>query len=849
MTLFDKKADFSKYYAHSSKEKEKEPFVEHAERTLKYWKKINQLWETENLFRSLLISLLPKEDVDSVFDILGEIVRWHDLGKLTFDFQKKLDGEENNTTHSDKSFVTLLYLLALKLDNQELSKKSFILLTILLYSVYKHHGSLNNVVLDLQEMRFNKTDKEQIKHILSVLGIEIAEGDSIFEALFNGIFCKNLSKTFEAQSSKDLLNNFDMYTLLKLFHSTLISADYFATMEYHRGEEFAFNVIDKKLFDNAWNSFHSVEKINGKHNFNPAIKKEYDELKNIEIEHIEINNSKSEALNKVRSWLNVRAEENLKSNFNNQSNVYFLNIPTGGGKTNISLRLALRIIKEKKNIKKLFYVFPFINLIDQSYDYIAGFWGQYNVARLDSQFIPQNNKEDDDYSFAYARYIDQLFFNKPVLFLSHVKFFDLFLRNAKEPNYNFYQLSNSVVIIDEIQAYNDKVWTEVITLLNEVGKRLNTYFIVMSATLPQLEDLLENESKNIVYLFNNDLREQIFNHEVFKRTRIKVNIKNLKKDNLIEKMDNFIQKDQNIKKILIVFNTVKDSREFFEEIKNKFDGFKKLLLNSTILKDKRERIIKESKDDTRMILVSTQSVEAGVDIDFDLGFREYAPLDSIMQVAGRINRNNKKNICDLYVFNDERENNLNTSTMVYRGVKKGKITKEIREYCKNIEDIEISENSVEEYFANIVGEIKKQNKNIFVENSAENIKDMKTLYFKNIDGKIRLIEGDNISLFIPYDDNGKKLWEEYVSLFESSENDPIKRTIEIKNKQRKLIPYVINIFNSWINGKIKMGALLKSEIQYGFYYCNDWRKYYDIEKGLDLEKFKEQKIGREFEII
>ncbi len=173
----------------------------------------------------------------------------------------------------------------------------------------------------------------------------------------------------------------------------------------------------------------------------------------------------------------------------------------------------------------------------------------------------------------------------------------------------------------------------------------------------------------------------------------------------------------------------------------------------------------------------------------------------------------------------------------------------IREDWEEQEEKEIQEENLEDYFRQIVNNIKEKNANIFVESSAGNIKDMKTLYFKNIDGKIRLIEGDNISLFIPYDDNGKKLWEEYVSLFESSENDPIKRTIEIKNKQRKLIPYVINIFNSWINGKIKMGALLKSEIQYGFYYCNDWRKYYDIEKGLDLEKFKEQKIGREFEII
>ncbi len=84
-----KKANLNEYSAHSSKEKEKEPFVEHAERTFKYWDKINQLWETKYIFRSLVKDLLREEKVDSIVETLGEIVRWHDLGKLTFDFQKK----------------------------------------------------------------------------------------------------------------------------------------------------------------------------------------------------------------------------------------------------------------------------------------------------------------------------------------------------------------------------------------------------------------------------------------------------------------------------------------------------------------------------------------------------------------------------------------------------------------------------------------------------------------------------------------------------------------------------------------------------------------------------------------
>ncbi len=190
------------------------------------------------------------------------------------------------------------------------------------------------------------------------MGIEIAEGDSIFEAFFNGVFCKNLSGSFEKLISKDLLNSFNMYTLLKLFYSTLISADYFATMEYHRGEAFDFKVIDEDLFNKTCEFFHLEECINKKYNFNSTITKEYDKLKNTKIEHIKINNNKSEALNKVRSWLNVQAEESLSQVLkNDQSNVYFLNIPTGGGKTNISLRLALRIIEKNKTLKNFFMYF------------------------------------------------------------------------------------------------------------------------------------------------------------------------------------------------------------------------------------------------------------------------------------------------------------------------------------------------------------------------------------------------------------------------------------------------------------------------------------------------------------
>ena len=841
--------------AHSKKDNngtliKKEEFSQHCLLVLKYYNQLLNQFGIEDIYDNLL------NDIDSTFDktkfkcYFEKIILFHDIGKLTKNFQAKLNGENKSETHSDKSFYLIIYELLLQHKQKKINSKEYFLLFILSYAVLKHHGSLNNILEDIAKMTFSR-NSAKISEIESSMNLQLDK--EILELMENKAFWEKWDSKENRQLFKKLSEkSLSLFILTKLFYSLLVTSDYYATLEFMEGRLFAFDVLDNNSIDVIYKNFHCTKNINNFNNFNVDINNGKTNLKQIDI--CNINN-----LNELRSKLNVEAEDNLSKMLNNNldNNVFFLNIPTGGGKTNISLRLALQIMKQKENIRKLFYVFPFINIIEQSYGSLEKFIGSDNMTRLDSRYIDPKTSDDYDKNALYANYIDSLFFNKKVLFTSHVKFFDLFFRNDKNTNYNFFQLANSVVIIDEIQAYNDKVWTEISHLLKDISKFMNTYFIVMSATLPEIgklsnaqfnEDLsVDVKDEDIIgklsnaqfnYVFDDGFTKKILKHKCFERNIIKP-IDKEKKDIVKE-----IKNENNRNKILIVFNTVKDSREFYEKINNdkSFEGYEKYLLNSTILDCRRKDILEECKkeDNKKIILVSTQSVEAGVDIDFDVGFRAYAPWDSIIQVAGRVNRNNKKkSICDVFVFKDK------DYKEVYRDDVKAGITKnKENEFFEkmSIKEVEL----LPEFYKEIIGNINNVNKNPFIKSSAGNVADMKNLFFDIIDKEIHLIEGETLSLYIPIDDKANNLWDDYKKLFEDEKC--FDNIIKIKNKRKELQQYSINIFDAYTS-KGKLSNILREEINYGYYYCENWNKYYSVETGLDPDNFKKIVLNREALIL
>ncbi|MCK9467376.1 MAG: CRISPR-associated helicase Cas3' [Candidatus Absconditabacterales bacterium] len=842
--------DFSKIdvFAHSIPDDCKEKFCDHCNTTIKYYDNLIDKYSLKSKIENLLNNILGENHtckIENVLNIIREIIFLHDIGKLTDDFQRKLNGENINVTHSDLSFIIIFYCIIELNYNKKIDSVLTNVLILLSYSVLKHHGKLKNIKTDLALFNI-ENKKSKIKNIFNKLKIKPND------ILLDFTFCNRTWKRWNSEPygiffHRYISNNFSFFILSKLIFSLLISSDYWATMEFMKGEEFDINILNKEKTNKILKKFHENSSEN---NFNPNINKKKEEFLNLDLEKLKTNNYKThDSLNEIRSFLNIKSEKSLEEKLTNNPDkkVFMLNLPTGGGKTNISLRLALKIAELKK-IKKMFFVFPFINIIDQNFDVISKFLGEENVERLDTRFIPENDKLDDEFDNKdiYARFIDNQFMNKPFLFLSHVKFFDMFFKNDKNSNYNFHQLSDSIVIIDEIQAYNDKIWTEISNIILAASEYLNTHFIIMSATIPNIQSLINMEEEIFVPLFEKKFNEQLFSIEAFNRVNIKfdsnLNLYNDKKLN-VEKCIDILNKNKSNNKILLVLNTVRDSFLLYDFLKEKIDDrYNLFLLNSTIIKERREEILKKCKEEgEKIILISTQSIEAGVDIDFDVGYRAYAPIDNIVQVAGRINRNNKKKSSKLVVFPDE------NARYVYRDSFKSKVSFNEDYVNKLFKSGDINEfKEINSYYNIVIDNISQENQNEFLFNSRSNLNNIKSLCFKEVNKDIFLIKGDTISLYIPVNKEAIDLWCNYLNFFNDELN--YKKILEIKEYRKKLTKYSINIFNYYHNN-VKIKKFVNDEIKYGYYYCENWEKYYGIEKGLDVDKFKKTIGEHEFEII
>ena len=591
-------------------------------------------------------------------NIIYNFICFHDIGKLSFNFQinrlnknnLSIKKEQKNILNNicldkyvDKLDVNHSFSGALIFISKyfDLFSENKLFILVLAYSIYSHHTYLKDLLLEdgFIYSHFNRNEEYNTLYCL-LLFLDIAHYNQFSKGTFDiSVFQEMQNEGVCSKNSQD--SSFSFF--YNYIYSLLISADVLAS----RGYKKSLSDVKRDNFDNRIDD-------DLKHKM---IKSFYNVDYNQELSHVQYggNIKEMDDINLLRRNMLLEASDNLLNHLDNH--IFFLNIPTGGGKTNTSMKLALDLI-DNSSVNRIIYAMPFINIIEQNYNVIKDNFNLSedcgDIRKIYSATETIFDEEDDEFKSKII--LQDSFFNYPVICTTFSTFFDGFINNKKRYKYKISALANSVVILDEIQSLPLVNWNSLYFLITEMAEKYNIYFIIMSATLPHFDKLKLDYNNNFSHSSAIPLiinPEHYFNHFIFDRTEIENDIVELSindelaiKDYLLNKIikPNF---EDGYTKGLIVLNTINSSKLIYDllhECSNEFDID---LLNSSLLSNVKQEIIYKINNmggnNSGYILVSTQSIEAGVDVSFDFVIRDFSILDSIEQVRGRCNRSRELN--------------------------------------------------------------------------------------------------------------------------------------------------------------------------------------------------------------
>ena len=492
------------------------------------------------------------------------------------------------------------------------------------------------------------------------------------------------------------------------------------------------------------------------------------------------------------------------NNFDENYKLFTLTAPTGYGKTLTALNFALKF-----NKSRIIYALPFTSIIDQTYDIVAKIYKNSDILVSKAHHkttIGEENLTDED-RYSKIKFLMESFSGEINVTTLYQLIFALF-GNKNKDNVKFNQLKNSVVIIDEAQAIPYNFRKDFILLCEIISQRLGTIFIFMSATMPVIKSENFKEISHLDYFSKQD-------RYVIKWLDIGG------EDELLEK----ICEAASDKNTLVVVNTIKKAQELFTKLRDKFSC---LCLNGYMYDDHKRATIEavrcavdKSKVDplaSKILLISTQSIEAGVDLDFDIGFREVSPISSIIQTAGRVNRHFGATRGELYVFPEISK----FTNLIYGDLYKvsGAILSDLKQ--KEVRESEILEIS-NLYFQKISNQLE----NLHIKSEIEKLE------FENINQKIEEIMNDNYkqTIIIEPEENFIKVFE--VKIFEIKNSPNEKFTIRdlFKNHIRKLSKFSINVTLKDMN-KLMPNLKQINGLKDMFYLPFDSSYFYSAEYGL-----------------
>ena len=827
MTKFEDIFNFQdkyKYLAHI-KDNREETLQEHTELANKYFEKIVDYKNLKQFFERIKNILnLKNQEEELYYKMIHDVVNFHDFGKINSQFQiDKMLNEEilkmedkyniSGVLASDHSLLSasmfIAYYFGKITDLIEIveTKKIVILFEILFalsYVISKHHGNLDSF-----EEYIEKLSRNNDENILKELkNISVSNGGILLQAFLEKetitIFFNFIEIYISERKNKENISSEEamaIFTLTKMMFSLLIASDYYSTSEF-------MQEIKYENFGNMGNT--------------DIIKKEYENSEIIK----SIRDKEKNGILNDKDINNFRTKIFLEAEKNKDSNIFFLEAPTGSGQSNTALNLSLKLLNEDR--RKIFYVYPFNTLVEQNMNTLKNIFGNNeevikNIAVVNSVTALTNKDSRDIPIEEYSDILmDRQFLNYPFIVITHVGIFNSLVGNTKEDCMPFYQLANSVIVFDEIQAYKNTIWTEIIKILNSYAKSMNIKIIIMSATLPNLSYLLDEEEKNNIFkLIEN--RDEYFNNAIF-RNRVEVNYNLLSEQKIEyeELLEHIIENSLNRQKILIEFISKNDAKKFYELCENNEDlnvNHEILILTGEDNKARRNSIIKKiNNKDKKIILISTQLIEAGVDIDVDVGYKNISGLDNEEQFLGRINRSCKKRgKAYFFYLTDAKkvyknsviiENKLNLFSDEMKDVLENKnfdvFYSKVLEILKRKAKEKINNDNFETIIFNKKFRLLKERMKLIEE------KNDKKKYFFNrtlTDEEIEEI-GENI--------DGSEVWKRYVEILK--EENYAKKIVELSKIREKMMYFLYEVK--------KNVELNYSDIKGSIIYIDDGDKYF-----------------------
>lgn len=343
--------------------------------------------------------------------------------------------------------------------------------------------------------------------------------------------------------------------------------------------------------------------------------------------------------NRDESTVNGRRTAILNACFEmgkEEPGLFRLTVPTGGGKSISSMAFALEHAK-RNQLDRIIYVIPYTSIIEQNAQIFREILGKENVLEAHCNVEYESEEELKLGQLAAENW------DCPVVVTTNVQFFESLFSNRSSKCRKLHNIANSVIIFDEAQMLPVPYLKPCIQAISELVYNYKSTAVICTATQPDLQQLFPEEIK--IREICPDVRGQ---YEFFKRVTIEQGGE-YTEDRLVQTLES---EDQ----VLCILNNRKGVQKIYEGLK----GPGTYHLSTLMYPEHRKRVLAEIRERLKRgepcRVISTSLVEAGVDFDFPTVYRELAGIDSVIQAAGRCNREGRRNReeCKTVVFTLER---------------------------------------------------------------------------------------------------------------------------------------------------------------------------------------------------